>query len=353
MRIGLYFVLALMLAATAFAHDDVPDSTDSLPDAGVGPRSFLWGLDKALENIKMFLTFDREERVRIGLEVAEERLAEAKEAIAEKKLGAAEEALEGYEIAMHRVEGQLTKYKSEGDGAKEFVSHIDEDIEAHGLILAELAVEYDEKSVTLGQDAAAAARKIAAAQKERLGVEEKVVEHEEVEEKIEVEEEEVEDEADDAAANETATNATVETNTTVETHLSIKAQTNVNVTKVVVTGDLEKTFTLNETGLGAITAAIAAELDLTEDAVAEALVVEDISKTPQITVSIEGNEVARITVTINGITKKITLAIVDQQSIIKEVAKRIPMDPAEVAKYAVFTTDEDTFYPELGDPDDD
>ncbi len=61
-------------------------------DPGVTPDNFLWGLDKALDNIALLLTFDKGEKARKGLEIARERLLEVRAMIEENKLEAAEKA---------------------------------------------------------------------------------------------------------------------------------------------------------------------------------------------------------------------------------------------------------------------
>ena len=50
-------------------------------DSGVTPDSFLWGLDKALDQLTILLTFDEGKKARKGLEIAQERLLEVKEMV--------------------------------------------------------------------------------------------------------------------------------------------------------------------------------------------------------------------------------------------------------------------------------
>jgi len=77
----LTFLLALTLLlnpSTVTAQTQV-----ELPDAGVTPDNWLYGLDKAIESIQMILTFNEASKAELHLQFAGERLAEAK-AIADK-----------------------------------------------------------------------------------------------------------------------------------------------------------------------------------------------------------------------------------------------------------------------------
>src|SRR3989338_8422675 len=65
-------------------------------EPGVTPDSFFWGLDNAIDQLTLLLTFDKAEKARKGLEIARERLLEVKQMIEENKAEAAQKAEEAH-----------------------------------------------------------------------------------------------------------------------------------------------------------------------------------------------------------------------------------------------------------------
>ena len=86
---GVLFVYLIFLLPIVFAQE-------TLEDPGITPDSFLWGIDKALEQISLLLAISPEAKATKGLEIAQERLAEIKKMIEENKLEAAEKAEESH-----------------------------------------------------------------------------------------------------------------------------------------------------------------------------------------------------------------------------------------------------------------
>jgi hypothetical protein len=85
------FIIAFFLISqTAFAQTTTPD--EPTITAGITPDSWLYGLDVAIDQISLLLTFDNGAKARKGLEIARERLLEVKEMVEENKLDAAERA---------------------------------------------------------------------------------------------------------------------------------------------------------------------------------------------------------------------------------------------------------------------
>lgn len=62
------------------------DTKEPIVDPGITPDSPLWGIDRALENINLALTFDKSAKAQKGLEHAAERLFEVKAMIEKNKL---------------------------------------------------------------------------------------------------------------------------------------------------------------------------------------------------------------------------------------------------------------------------
>jgi len=106
-----------------FAQED--DAT-SEEDAGVGPDSILHGLDKAMEKIRLALTFNEESKAKLHLKYALERRAEAK---AMAKMNNTEAAARSAEEAESQVEEAVTaKEKAKAKGKD--VSKIEVDIKS-------------------------------------------------------------------------------------------------------------------------------------------------------------------------------------------------------------------------------
>ena len=101
-------------------------------DPGVTPDSFLWGLDKALDQLTLLLTFDKGEKAKKGIEIARERLLEVKSMVEENKLESAIKAKDEYGKTLVKVK-QSVKEIEEDDSAEEIkkVIEIEKELEDH------------------------------------------------------------------------------------------------------------------------------------------------------------------------------------------------------------------------------
>jgi hypothetical protein len=315
MKKALGILLFLLLASSVLAKGD------GLPSPGPGPSSFLWGLDKALENINLLLTFDREERIRIGLEIAQERLAEANASHANPRYK--KQALDGYALAVGRVQAQLAKYDDSSDNSKAFIEDVNARFTMQQRALASitnesipgiveatsrLQAEIEKHGGNVGLQTALEA--VTKERPEQNETNETVEEHERA----------------------TPSNAS---RSYEHRNVTIVATTKANLTDVVVVGDINRTFTVNSAALGAITANVANELSMDPADVESILVLKVQPPAPKINVMIEGEEIARVTIT-GSMEKKITLSITDPDAILKEVAKRTGLDYEMVKEVTTF-----------------
>ncbi|MFQ5887551.1 MAG: DUF5667 domain-containing protein [Candidatus Hydrothermarchaeales archaeon] len=128
-------------------------------DPGVTPDSFLYGLDVALDQISLLLTFDKGAKAKKGLEIAEERLLEVKEMAEENKLEAMKRAQEEHSDALDTVTsavGDLERANSTEEMEDEI--EIEKELEEHRtkieMIRGELKVKIKVKGdVTAEQQA--------------------------------------------------------------------------------------------------------------------------------------------------------------------------------------------------------
>ena len=84
-------------------------------EAGVSPDSALYGLDRAMESVRLAFTFNNAKKSEIALENAEERLAEIKAMIQAKKQDKAEVAGEYHKKSMEQVRKFMGKIESNGN----------------------------------------------------------------------------------------------------------------------------------------------------------------------------------------------------------------------------------------------
>ena len=91
---------------------DVEEEID-LPDPGITPDSFLWGMDVALDDLGVALSGDAEAQAEAGLEVAQERLAEMEEMADEDNAEAVEKAQEEHEETITEVEEDIEEIEDE------------------------------------------------------------------------------------------------------------------------------------------------------------------------------------------------------------------------------------------------
>ena len=91
-------------------------------DAGITPDSFLWGIDKAFEQIALLLTTTPEGKSAKGLEIASERLAEIKVMIEENKLEKAEKAKESHGKTLIKVKAKIKEI--EKDDSEEEIKEV-------------------------------------------------------------------------------------------------------------------------------------------------------------------------------------------------------------------------------------
>lgn len=84
-------ITAVIFALVLSAHLSFAQ-VRQLPSPGIAPDNFLYGLDVAIDQISLLLTFDAGEKAKKSLEIARERLAEVKAMAEQNKLQAMQTA---------------------------------------------------------------------------------------------------------------------------------------------------------------------------------------------------------------------------------------------------------------------
>ncbi len=117
---------------------------------GITPDSFLWGLDRAIEQIQLLITLGETEKAVRGLNIASERLAEIKKMIEENKLDAAKKAEESHGETLAGVQEDIEEIEDDNSTEelkevieieKELQDHEDEVDQVFGELKIKIKVE--------------------------------------------------------------------------------------------------------------------------------------------------------------------------------------------------------------------
>lgn len=106
-----YIIFGVMLMVLIFPMVNAQQNTTN--NAGITPDSFLWGFDKALDQLSLILTTGDANKAEKALEIAQERLAEIKIMIEENKSNAAERAKVEHGKLLSGIEQDIIKLKED------------------------------------------------------------------------------------------------------------------------------------------------------------------------------------------------------------------------------------------------
>ncbi|MDF2699350.1 MAG: hypothetical protein K0Q49_906 [Haloplasmataceae bacterium] len=112
-------------ATVATTNEEVIETTDELPDAGLTPGDTFYGVDKFFENIALKLTFSDEKRAEKLAKVAEERLAELNELDPEKAAIYADELFNEYGLSLEKANLYVQKLAAEGKISEEKLAKLE------------------------------------------------------------------------------------------------------------------------------------------------------------------------------------------------------------------------------------
>jgi len=112
-------------------------------EAGTTPDSPLYGLDNAMDRLRLALTFNKAKRAEKALQISEERLAEVKAMIEQKKFEHAEKAEERHELFVEKARLALEDVETDSEEAKAKhalvkITRVQNKIEAHSEKVAEV-----------------------------------------------------------------------------------------------------------------------------------------------------------------------------------------------------------------------
>jgi len=101
--------IGVLAAENGDSEIDSEDSgeAEEIVEAGISPDSILYGLDKAIDRLRLAISLGSEKKSKKALEIAEERLAEVKKMIEEGKIQEADEAGEEHDNLIEESEQEL------------------------------------------------------------------------------------------------------------------------------------------------------------------------------------------------------------------------------------------------------
>ena len=162
MKTKLLLLFVLLVLPFAYAQE-LPE------DAGITPDSFVWGLDKAIENINLLLTFDKAKKAEKRLQIAQERLLEVKSMIEQNKLDKADKSKKSHEQTLEKVKQNLDELKKEDTEQVKDVTTLESALNKHESKIEELSNEVDikiELNGELTEDQKSAVRNLVSSQRQ-------------------------------------------------------------------------------------------------------------------------------------------------------------------------------------------
>jgi hypothetical protein len=146
-----YGVISLLLVGLLFAQTplkaQIQDPLPELPGAGLTPNSPLYFLERAVEAIGEFLTFDTDAKARLQAERALERIAEVKAMLAEKKVNP-----RGLNVALDRLQANIVKAaeivqqeQQRGRDVSQLAKDLDTDFEVRERLLKRTLEEKEDR----------------------------------------------------------------------------------------------------------------------------------------------------------------------------------------------------------------
>lgn len=357
-------ILAILLLVSSVSAHHI----ENLGSPGVGPGLF-WGIDRALESIKLFFTFDKEAKVELRLKYAAERLAEANAEFKDGYTADGEAALRKHKKLIEKATAQLEKVE-DAEMIDELYKKLQTQVGALGEFESKTSEIDNSLDVTLIllEDVLEKRGSDAEADTDDHADEDTDADEDTSDDADQVDDEDTDaddspitgavitpaneinvtddssDDVDDVDLNITDdANSTTADNTTDDAGVALDMEVKVVIsdsgTEVVVTGDYETNFSLDIADEDEIKEAVAAELGLSMNEVEDIItIVNNIGK-PEIYVSEQGGEIVRVTVTQDGIETKFVLGIIDEDATVREIRKRTDINESVIRDVMVWVVE--------------
>jgi len=131
-------IVTLLSISVVFAEE--------LMNPGITPDNPFYGLDRALERIRLMLTLNKEAKIKLRLMLAEERLAEAKVMAEANKIKLSEELVKEHEKEIETIENEIKEAEERGINVTELVELVSNVTYKHVLVLQEVLERVPEQA---------------------------------------------------------------------------------------------------------------------------------------------------------------------------------------------------------------
>lgn len=139
-------VASIAVLASPVVVEAQTAEADISAKAGVTPDSFLWGLDVALDKLRLLFTFSDEDKARVGLEIAAERLAEIKVSAEANKIDAVQSAEREHKNTLADVKAKIAAFKKDKAEAElETTVELERKVEEHDADVEEVRADLEVK----------------------------------------------------------------------------------------------------------------------------------------------------------------------------------------------------------------
>lgn len=123
-----------ILAITLLVLPTIAIAQEDLPTPEVVPGHWAYGLKRAWENVRLVFVRDPNSKAKMHLELARERVAEAK-MVAESKPEETGKLMEQYQKHIRNAEGEIEKSRGLGKDVSELVKEMEESNQRHRAVL--------------------------------------------------------------------------------------------------------------------------------------------------------------------------------------------------------------------------
>lgn len=121
-------------------------SAQNLPNPGVTPDSWMYGLDRAFEKISLALTFDKVKKAEKRLLMASERIAELKAMVDKGKPEFVDKLRSAYENGINETENDIEAARALGKNVTLLAEHVSNMTYKHVLVLQGLLDKVPEQA---------------------------------------------------------------------------------------------------------------------------------------------------------------------------------------------------------------
>jgi len=118
-------ITAILVGFLILAAPVAAESLETLStDPGITPDSPLYGLDRAMERVRLMIATDALSKAKVRFEFAQERLAEAQAMSDKNKTKEAEDALVDYETELNETGNEMSKAVALGKNITALTEHV-------------------------------------------------------------------------------------------------------------------------------------------------------------------------------------------------------------------------------------